>query len=470
MPSSGEQAPRAFILLVDDDKEVLELAVKQLDGANLGRVATLTDSRDVLPFLDSCAVDVVVLDLYMPYWSGLQLLPEILRRKPGLPVLMMTATLEVETAVECMKHGAFDYLVKPVDPQRLVGSVRNALRLHSLQKDMAAMKRSLLAGGIRRPEIFSGIVTVNRQMQAIFQYIEAVAHSPEPVLIVGETGVGKEGIAQAIHQARGGSGRMVAVNVAGLDDNVFADTLFGHRKGAFTGADAQRDGMLARAEGGTIFLDEIGDLSEASQIKLLRLLQEREYYPLGEDQPRTTTARVVMATNIDLTERMRQGRFRADLYFRLTVHEIRVPPLRERKEDLPLLVEHFFQEAAKSLNKPVPTPPREILDLLDSYDFPGNIRELRSMVFDAVASHRSRVLSLGEFKRHMTKQNAVPLSSALVVYPGRLPTLREATAHVIREAMTRANGNQGVAASFLGISRQALNRRLGGLYGEGEAE
>jgi DNA-binding NtrC family response regulator len=272
---------------------------------------------------------------------------------------------------------------------------------------------------------------------------------------------------------------LTPVNVAGLDDVLFSDTLFGHKKGAFTGATAMRQGFVAEAKGGTLFLDEIGDLSQESQIKLLRLIQEKRYYPLGSDIAKNSDVRIICATNRDLHQRMADDVFRSDLYFRLSVHQIELPPLRERKEDLPLLVGRFVETAAKSMGKQTPAVPMELYDILGIYQFSGNIRELRGLVFDAVALHRSGpTLSLERFKQAVEKQQQVRKINAIVseaqeddrwiAIPGNFPTLAQAEKYLTNEAMRRANGNQGAAALLLGISRPALNRRLARLYQDGE--
>jgi transcriptional regulator with AAA-type ATPase domain len=303
-------------------------------------------------------------------------------------------------------------------------------------------------------------------MRSVFQYIEAICTSPRPVLITGETGVGKELVARAVHALSGRKGRFVPVNVAGLDDNVFADTLFGHKKGAFTGADQARSGLLEQASGGSLFLDEIGDLHAASQVKLLRLLQDGEVFPLGSDVPKRSDARVVVATNQNLGALEASGTFRKDLYYRLCDHHVHIPPLRERLEDLPLLGEHFLEKASKTLNKKKPTPPDELVTLLCTYDFPGNIRELESMIIDAVSAHKAGKLSMEAFKGHIFKDR-IPREQELpkeprtfMSFPEKLPTLKQAEDLLIREALERAEGNQSIAALYLGISRQALNKRL----------
>jgi DNA-binding NtrC family response regulator len=303
-------------------------------------------------------------------------------------------------------------------------------------------------------------------MRSIFQYMEAIANSPRPVSITGETGVGKELVAKAVHTLSNRKGDFVPVNVAGLDDDVFADTLFGHKKGAFTNAWEARIGLIERAAGGTLFLDEIGDLSTTSQVKLLRLLQEGEFFPLGSDVAKRSDARIVVATNQDLDALQSSGQFRKDLYYRLCDHQIHIPPLRRRREDIAVLVEHFLEKVSKTLDKKKPTSPVELITLLSTYHFPGNIRELESMIFDAVSSHISGKLSMDSFKAHLSKGSVTdtpdsPLEKgALISFSHQLPTLKQIEQLLIDEALKRANDNQSIAALSLGISRQALNKRL----------
>jgi DNA-binding NtrC family response regulator len=454
------------VLLVDDEESVLFSSKTLLKSAGIRNVLTLTDGRELETILGEREIAVVVLDLYMPRVSGIDLLPAVVRDYPGVPVIVMTAAQDVETAVNCMKDGAYDYLVKPVEQSRFVSSVKRALEVRSLRQQVGALKDYLLSDRLDHGSAFSSIVTASSKMRALFQYAEAVAGSREPVLITGETGVGKEALARAIHDLSGRSGAFVQVNIAGLDDTLFADTLFGHKKGAFTGADQRRDGLVAQAAGGTLFLDEIGDLETTSQVKLLRLIQEQEFFPLGSDVPRSSDVRVVCATNHDLDILMAEDRFRRDLYFRLSVHQMAVPPLRERREDLPLLIDHFLQESAAALEKQAPEAPQELYPLLSQYDFPGNVREIRSLVYDAVALHPSGpVLSMDRFRQAIQEElppggQTVTPESGLLELSGRLPTLKEAENLLIDEALKRAEGNQGVAATFLGISRPALNRRL----------
>ena len=465
--------PALPVLLVDDEAQFLFSASLSLNSEGIDNVIECQDSRDVMSMLSQENCSVVVLDMLMPHLSGWDLLPMIARDFPDLPVIIITAVNEVKTAVDCMKEGTFDYLVKPVDKVRLVTTVRQAIKVRELRDENTRLKDYLLSDKLEQPDVFSGIITQNPVMRSIFQYIEAIAENALPVLITGETGVGKELVAKALHRLSGRTGELVTVNVAGLDDHLFADALFGHKKGAFTGADAARDGLVEQASGGTLFLDEIGDLSVESQVKLLRLLQEGKYYPLGEDVPKLTDARILVATNRDIDALMKAEKFRRDLYYRLQTHHIQVPPLRDRQGDLPLLVEHFLDKAARQFGRNKPTLPAEFFTLLGVYRFPGNIRELESMIFDAVSRHKRGVLSLKSFKAKIGHQdlpsqkneagngreNALPFTD-LLPNLDQLPPLKDAEQLLIAEALKRSEGNQTIAAQLLGMSRQALHNRL----------
>lgn len=461
--------PSAPILLVDDEPQILLSFSLILKKAGMTNAKSMGDSRQVMPFLKEHDVSVIVLDLSMPHLSGAALLADISSNFPHVPAVVVTATDDLETAVECMKSGAFDYLVKPVEVNRFVSSVKRAIEISTLKEEVSSLKGYLLSGRLEHDDAFSEIKTSSKSMKSIFQYAEAISNSQQPVLITGETGVGKELVAQAIHNLSGRRGSFVAVNIAGLDDTIFSDTLFGHKKGAFTGAEQARDGLIAQAEAGTLFLDEIGELNEASQIKLLRLLQEKKYYPLGSDAAKQTDARIIVATNLDIQEQIRKGKFRKDLYYRLRAHQIHIPPLRERMEDIPLLLNHFIELAATSLNKKKPSYPPELLTLLSVYPFPGNVRELQSMVFDSVARHRSGILAMDSFRAIINNDAALQetrqvrgpeFSDFLTRFFGRFPALKEMEDSLIAEALRLADNNQGIAASLLGITRQALNKRL----------
>jgi DNA-binding NtrC family response regulator len=457
------------IMLVDDEEKALDSFEMALRSGRVNNFIKCQDSRDVMPLISRQDIEVILLDLRMPYISGEELIPLITSDFPEIPIIVITGANDVETAVKCMKLGAFDYMVKPVEKSRLIGGVRRAVELRELQRENRKLKAHVLSDTIEHPESFSDIVTTSDSMRSIFQYIEAISTSPRPLLITGETGVGKELVAKSVHRLSDAKGTFMPVNVAGLDDNIFSDTLFGHKKGAFTGAEEARNGVVEQASGGTLFLDEIGDLSAASQVKLLRLLQDGEFFPLGSDVAKRSDARIIVATNVELEALQVSGKFRKDLYYRLRDHHVHIPPLRDRKEDIPILLEHFLEKASKTLEKKKPTPPEELVTLLSSYDFPGNVRELESMIFNAVSLHKSGILSMESFKSHIYQENPNleeetkklrRIKGDLISFTEQLPTLKQAEQLLIDEAMRRANDNQSIAAQSLGITRQALNRRL----------
>lgn len=464
--------PDRPVLMVDDEIHLLHSFDLALGDAGINNTVTCNDSTKVMELLKGQKFETLLLDLSMPKLSGEEILEKVTVEYPELPVIIITGHNEIEVAVRCMKKGAFDYLSKPVEESRLINSVRKALEIRKLRNENYLLRNSIFSEEIKNPEVFKNIITHNDKMKSIFSYMEAVSVTNEPILITGETGVGKDLVAKAIHKLSEREGDYISTNVAGLDDQMFADTLFGHKKGAFTNAITERDGLIEKASGGTLFLDEIGDLSMTSQVKLLRLVQEQEYYQLGADDPKYTDARIIVATNQDLYKQQEKGEFRKDLFYRLNVHHIHIPPLRKRKNDIPLLVEYFLDLASQKYKKKKPTVPPELITLLSNYTFPGNIRELQGMVFDAMSLHKSRTLSLDSFKRVMDKnkefsgtvvteyideneeQNLIKFANH------NLPTLKQAQALLIKEALKRAKNNQTIAAQLLGVTRQALSQRL----------
>jgi len=457
------------ILLLDDDPVILELSATALQSEGINNIVTLNDSRKLMKFLETNQVSMIILDLMMPHISGAELIPILNNNFPQIPVIIMTSSDDIETAVSCIKAGAFDYLTKPMETGRLLSSVEKALRMSALSKENSTLREYLLSDRLENPNAFDAIITNSKKMRGIFQYVEVIAKSDQPVLITGETGVGKELIARSVSVLSGRSGAFITVNVAGLDDNMFSDALFGHVKGAYTGADKLRDGLINTAANGTLFLDEIGDLNEASQIKLLRLIQEREFYPVGSDVLKKSDTRIIVATNRDLAQLITAGKFRKDLYYRLCSHRIHVPALRERREDIPILLDHFLEKAAKSLNKPKPAPTPEVVALLSTCQFEGNVRELHAMIFDAVARNTSDIVTLDCFVG-LSKDDLTPAHSFIdagkepneMIYAlfGRFPTIKEVEDYLIAAAMNMTNGNQRSAALLLGIARQTLSKRL----------
>lgn len=461
--------PPLPILLVDDEPQWLESFSFTLEyNAGINNVVCCQHSDQIMKFLQQQAVSMIILDMTMPSLTGEELLPLISQEYPEVPVVVVSGLNQLDKAVACMKLGASDYFTKTTEISHLLAGLKRLLHQQELQRELQILKNGLLTAELEHPEVFENIVTCSPIMHSVFKYLEAVASSSEPVLITGESGAGKELIAKAIHQLSTPRGPWVAVNVAGLDDNALSDTLFGHVRGAFTGAERNREGMIARANGGVIFLDEIGDLPLTAQIKLLRLLQEREYYPLGSDTPRRIEARVVCATNCDLVEKQSQGTFRKDLYYRLCTHMVELPPLRDRREDIPLLLNYFLKLAAEGMGKKVPTCPAQLPMLLNTYHFPGNIREFRAMIFDALSQYSQGILSMEVFRKAIGLSEQCSASNVVVPevddtslsFPEKLPTLEVVASQLIGEAMNRAQGNQSIAARMLGISQPALSRRL----------
>ena len=471
---SSARYPSDPVLIVDDERQILSSVSVTLNIAGINNLVLCQDSREVEKLLARQKYSAITLDLYMPHVSGEDLLPIILQNYPDIPVVVVTGADDLQIAVDCMKAGAFDYLVKPVEKARLVTTVRHAIESWEIRNENLLLKERLLSDKLENPEAFSCIITQSGAMRSIYQYVEAIAATSLPILITGETGVGKELLARAIHDVSSRSGEFVAVNVAGLDDMLFADTLFGHKKGAFTGAASDRNGMIGRASRGTLFLDEIGDLAIESQIKLLRLLQEKEYYPLGADIALSTDTRFIFATNHELEEALEKGSFRKDLYYRLRSHHIHIPSLRERKEDIPLLVDHFLEKASKDIKKKKPSTPKELITLLKVYDFPGNVRELEGLIYDAVVRHDSGILSLKHIKsvlehkipafseKQKTQDATAEIQNGDNPFASlsTLPTLKKATEMLIEESLRRSERNQTIAAKILGMDRTALNKRL----------
>lgn len=462
----NDMKPTNPILIVDDQRTALAIIARMLKQAGYDHIITCSDERDVINILEKQTIEIILLDLVMPHIPGDDLLMEIRRQYPEVPVIMATSQDDTATIVRCMKNGAYDYITKPMDKDLLTAAVGRAIKFRELERHNTLLCNNLLSDIPADEKLFAHIITCSAKMIALFKYCEAVAPGKEPVLITGETGTGKELMARAFHSASKRKGPFVAVNVAGVDDHVFSDTLFGHEKGAFTGADKQRHGFISKAQGGTLFLDEIGDLSESSQVKLLRVIQENEFYPLGADRPIPTDARIIVATHKSPAWLQDESRFRKDLYFRLRTHHVEIPPLRQRLEDIGLLLDYFMAQAAKEFDKPNPTYPKELIPLLKVHSFPGNVRELRAMVYDAVARHTSRVLSTEVFNKYIFEPNQIPPIDVALEKEKyykmltTLPTLKASAEALIDEAMDRAGSNQKIAAAMLGITPPALSKRL----------
>ena len=455
------------ILVVEDEQYVRESLTAYLDDLGF-RVLVAENGLSGLELFRSRRPDIVMTDLRMPVMDGFALVEAIAAEAEFTPIVVVSGAGAVDEAVRAMRLGAWDYLSKPIfnlDELQIV--LERSLERARTKYELERLRRHLSDGTLEDEAAFTGILTASPRMRTIFLYLESVAPSRQPVLITGETGTGKELIARAVHALSGLRGPFVAINLAGLDDAMFSDTLFGHQRGAYTGADRAREGLIRQASGGTLFLDEIGDLPLGCQVKLLRLLQEGEYLPLGSDKVQRSEARIVVATHADLKSRMEQGVFRPDLYYRLCSHRVELPPLRDRTEDLPLLTGHFLKKAATKLGKRAPIAPAELNSYLAAYRFPGNIRELEAIIHDAVARSGSRILPLESVLAAIGSGMLSPSSPDPVVcgcqacpFAETFPTLKNAENILVSEALRLADNNQRLAAAYLGITRQALNKRL----------
>lgn len=461
------QYPEYPLLVVDDDKDFLESVSDTLELNGIDNISLCQKSNDVMPLLEKKKFSLILLDIAMPEKNGDEILLEITEKNPEIPVIMLTAQTNVETVVNCMKNGATDYINKPItDPYRLLNTIKRTLDLIEYKKENSLLKKSYFNEKPDNLEFFSEIITKSPKMWDIFNYIESVAISPRPVLITGETGTGKELVARAIHKASRRKGNFIADNAASWDENLFSDTIFGHEKGAFTDANRNRRGLVESAHDGTLFLDEIGDVPMRGQVKLLRFLQEKEYFSLGGENKKKANTRIVAATNRDLKAMIKMGEFRQDLYYRFQQHYIHLPPLRERKEDIPLLVEHFIKKAARELNKKIPNVPGDLYPILSTYNFPGNIRELESMIFDAFSRSQTGKLSIDTIitkirEQPQEKVSPDPIPNAgpgvpeveKVLFVKDFPTLLEMKRIYTNEAMKRAGNNQSLAAQLAGVPR-----------------
>jgi DNA-binding NtrC family response regulator len=456
----------ANILIVEDEprmRRLLEISLSE-DGHS---VHTSADAETGLLHLRKASADLVVTDLKLPGMNGLEFLQEGKRLNPALPFIVMTAYGSVETAVDAMKAGASDYVLKPFTMAEMKLVINKELDVQQVRDENVRLKEAL---GKRYH--FQNIVGRSKKMQEVLALVERVAPTNSTVLIGGESGVGKDLIARAIHQnSRRASGPFIKINSTAIPETLFESELFGFERGAFTGALASKPGKFELADKGTLFLDEIGDVPAAIQVKLLRVLQEREFERLGGTKTLKVDIRMIAATNRDLRAALEEGTFREDLYYRLNVVPIDIPPLREHKEDIPDLVNHFLARFAADSDKEIEGITPAALDALMEYHWPGNIRQLENSVERAVALSSGRMID--EKDIHLdTRQNkpAVVSSSSTMQFLPEGMTLEQWEDNMIREALRRANGNKSQAARLLGLSRNALRYRLGklGVADEGE--
>lgn len=443
--------PDRVILVVDDEAPQRTVLAGFLRKRGL-EVLTADGSAEAAQVVASRTVDLVLTDLNMPGGDGLTLLDAVRGINPEVPVILMTAFGTVSTAVEAMKRGAADYLTKPIDLDELEVLVSRTLERRALVFENAALREQL-----ESRYRLAGLDTANARMAEAINIAGRAAQSRATILIRGESGTGKEVLARAIHYASPRArGPLVPVNVAALPETLVESELFGHERGAFTGADRERRGRFELADGGTLFLDEIGDLPKSAQVKLLRVLQEQTFERLGGTRTITTDARVIAATNRDLPGLVRAGEFREDLYYRLNVVTLDLPPLRERREDIPLLVDLFLRRFAGEAPSTLEGVSREAMDLLIKYDYPGNVRELENLVHRATVLARGPLLTTADFPIHVGPLKPEGPAASLP-FVERVSEFERA---MLIEALQRADGVQTRAARDLGMSERHLRYKL----------
>jgi DNA-binding NtrC family response regulator len=441
---------KATVLVVEDEEKLRRVIELQLKEAGL-EVEQAGSSEEALKLVDRA--DLILTDLRLPGLSGLELLAALRRQDSHTPVVVMTAFGSIENAVEAMKAGAVDFLPKPFSLDHLMTVVTKALELRTLRDE----NRELRAELSQRYE-FDNIVGRSQAMREIFATIMRVAPTRATVLLCGESGVGKDMIARAIHHHSPRADRpFVKINCTALPENLMESELFGYEKGAFTGANLSKPGKFEQADTGTVFLDEIGDVPGSIQVKLLRILQEREFERLGSNKTRHIDVRVLAATNVDLRAALEQGTFREDLYYRLNVLPLNIPPLRDRKEDIPFLAQHFVKKLRKDLGSPVESISDAGIERLLEYHWPGNVRELENVIERSMVLASNPVLEATDIKLDTGPQARV--ASVDNFLPEGM-TLDQYEQSIIREALHRASGNKSQAARLLGLTRNALRYRL----------
>ncbi len=447
------KAPR--ILLIDDDESLRRVAEYTLAEEGYD-VLTAPNGRAGLDLFRPEAVDVVLSDVRMPELDGMDLLPRIKAMQPDLPVIMLTAHGTIASAVEAMKLGAFDYLTKPFSLDQLRASVRKAVEVGALKQENRRLRQM-----VAERFSFDTMIAGSRAMREVADLAARVAQSDTTVLLLGESGTGKELLAKAIHlHGARRRGPFVPVNCAAIPEALIESELFGHRRGAFTGAVSDAQGKVEAADGGTLFLDEIGDLPMVMQAKILRLLQEREIDRLGDPKPRRVDIRVIAATNRDLQKMVADGAFRDDLYYRLAVVPVRVPPLRERADDIPLLVEHFLGKHAARIGRvPAPTVDKGVYVALNQYLWPGNVRELENVVERAIVLDRDGVIGLDDLPEALRGVER-RFGHARIELPDDGISLDAVERDLILAALERHGWNQTRAAAYLDITRSALLYRM----------
>ncbi|OFW28643.1 MAG: Fis family transcriptional regulator [Acidobacteria bacterium RIFCSPLOWO2_02_FULL_65_29] len=442
------------VLMIDDDESLRRVVEYNLHEEGY-RVLTAADGATGFQAFQAQPVDLVLTDVRMPEMDGLELLTRIKAMQPDLPVIMLTAHGTIHSAVEAMRLGAFDYLTKPFDREQLKAAVRKALEVAALTTENRYL-REVVAERFS----FANMIAGSRAMRAVTETASRVAQSDATVLLEGESGTGKELLAKAIHfHSSRARSPFVTINCGAIPEQLLESELFGHRRGSFTGAVADKRGKFEAADRGTIFLDEIGELPTPLQVKILRVLQEREVDKVGETRPIKVDVRVMAATNRDLEKMVADGAFRDDLYYRLAVVSIRVPPLRERSDDIPFLVDHFLVKHAERLTRPRPSVDKGVYSAFNLYSWPGNIRELENVIERALVLDADGVLGLDDLpERLRTREHRV--ANLRMELPDEGVSLEDVERELLLAALHKHNWNQTRAAAFLDITRSTLLYRM----------
>ncbi|MBM4351327.1 MAG: sigma-54-dependent Fis family transcriptional regulator [Deltaproteobacteria bacterium] len=440
------------VLVVDDDLEMCGLLSDVLKGEGFSAITT-HDSLEASKILKKEEFDIIITDLKMKGLKGLDLLEETKQVSPLTPVVIITAFGTIESAIQAMKMGAYDYITKPFQMDELILTVRKALENRFLKKEVVRLKRE-----VETRYDFHQLIGKSASMQKIYDLIERIRDSSINVFITGESGTGKELAAKAIHYSgvRKG-GPFIAVNCAAIPETLLESELFGYKKGAFTDAKSDKKGLIFEANEGTLFLDEITEMPPTLQAKLLRVLEEREVRPLGDTTSYPIDLRIISTSNCDITSSIQQGRFREDLYYRLKVIDIDMPALRERREDIPILVQHFIQKFSKELKKAVSTVSGDALKILLNYPWPGNVRELENILQRAISLSRHEVISPEDLPASIIQKADEKLFEKAMEEKFTLDQLEK---EYIRRVLVETGGNKSKAAERLGLDRKTLYRKL----------
>lgn len=443
------------ILVVDDESAQRQILSGHLKQKGFS-VIEAASGEDAYKIVNDKLVDIIITDFKMPGLSGLDLLKKVKASNPEIAIVIVTAFGTIETAVQAMKEGAYDYLTKPVDLDELDLLIKRIVERQQLLSENKFLKEQLVD-----KYKLSGIVADSKKMEDVLNLAVRVADSKASVFIRGESGTGKEILAKAIHFASPRSEKpFIAVSCAALNENLLESELFGHEKGAFTGADKQRRGRFELANEGTLFLDEIGDLPISTQIKLLRVLQEEQFERVGGSQTITVDVRIIAATNSDIEQLINEGKFREDLFYRINVVKIEIPPLYERKEDIPPLIDFFIDKFIKDTNKKKAEFSKEALNVLMKYNYPGNIRELENIIHHSIVLSRNEMISTDDLPigiKSLTSEENMSSPSYPLTLPEQVESLEK---KLVMEALQKTNKNQSKAANLLGISERNLRYKL----------